>query len=201
MGIAHREHHPGKCILAHTIGLMPEELSGGMQRRIALARTPDPAPAHHPVRRTDQRAGPITAKEIIELMLKVQKEYQTSALIITHDMDCARVIANRMIILIDGRNYAEGSYEALSASPDPRFRHFSNKLGGKENGKHGKTGLVHPIAVALFVVAVYLIGSQENMFGANLRISSVFSNVNGLDRAITSGIRASILVRWKASLC
>ena len=57
-------------------------------------------------------------------MLKVQKQYHTSALIITHDMDCARVIANRMIILIDGKNYAEGNYEALSKLPDPRVQAF-----------------------------------------------------------------------------
>ncbi|MCB0597999.1 MAG: ATP-binding cassette domain-containing protein [Lewinellaceae bacterium] len=110
--------------LAHTIGLMPEELSGGMQRRIALARTLILRPRIILYDEPTSGLDPITAKEIIELMLKVQKEYNTSALIITHDMDCARVIANRMIILIDGKNYAEGNYEALSKLPDPRVQAF-----------------------------------------------------------------------------
>ena len=110
--------------LAHTIGLMPEQVSGGMQRRIALARTLILRPRIILYDEPTSGLDPITAKEIIELMLKIQKEYHTSALIITHDMDCARVIANRMIILIDGRNYAEGSYEALSALPDPRVQAF-----------------------------------------------------------------------------
>ena len=110
--------------LAHTIELMPEELSGGMQRLIALARTLILRPRIILYDEPTSGLDPITAKEIIELMLKVRKEYHTSALIITHDMDCARVIANRMIILIDGKNYAEGNYEALSKLPDPRVQAF-----------------------------------------------------------------------------
>ncbi len=110
--------------LAHTIGLMPEELSGGMQRRIALARTLILRPKVILYDEPTSGLDPITAKEIIELMLKVQRQYQASALIITHDMDCARVISNRMIILIDGRNYAEGTYAELSKSTDPRVQAF-----------------------------------------------------------------------------
>lgn len=110
--------------LAHTVDLMPEELSGGMQRRVALARTLILRPKAILYDEPTSGLDPITAKEIIELMLKVQREYNTSALIITHDMDCARVIANRMIILIDGRNHAEGAYGELSKSPDPRVQAF-----------------------------------------------------------------------------
>lgn len=110
--------------LAHTIGLMPEELSGGMQRRIALARTLILRPRIILYDEPTSGLDPITAKEIIELMLRVQEEYQTAALIITHDMDCARVISNRMIILYDGRNHAEGTYVALSESTDPVVQAF-----------------------------------------------------------------------------
>ncbi|MCO6478546.1 MAG: ATP-binding cassette domain-containing protein [Phaeodactylibacter sp.] len=110
--------------LAHTIGLMPEELSGGMQRRVALARTLILRPKIILYDEPTSGLDPITAKEIIELMLKVQRRYQASALIITHDMDCARVISNRMIILIDGRNHAEGTYAELSKSTDPRVQAF-----------------------------------------------------------------------------
>ena len=56
--------------------------------------------------------------------MEVQEQYNTSSLIITHDMDCARVIANRIIILNDGINYAEGSYKELSQSKDPKVLAF-----------------------------------------------------------------------------
>lgn len=67
---------------------------------------------------------PITANEIIHLMRDIQKQYNTSSLIITHDVDCARVISNRIILLVDGINYAEGTFEELSTSSDPQTRAF-----------------------------------------------------------------------------
>lgn len=110
--------------LAHTAELMPEELSGGMQRRIALARTLILRPRIILYDEPTSGLDPITAKEIIELMLQVQERYHTAALIITHDMDCARVISNRMIILFDGRNHAEGAYGSLARSEDPVVQAF-----------------------------------------------------------------------------
>lgn len=110
--------------LAHTIDMMPAELSGGMQRRIALARTLILRPKIILYDEPTSGLDPITSKEIIYLIMKVQKQYQTSSLIITHDMDCARVMANRMVILIDGVNYAEGTYEELSKSKDPNIQAF-----------------------------------------------------------------------------
>ena len=67
---------------------------------------------------------PITAKEIIELLRNIQEKYKTSSIIITHDVDCARVISNRMILLVDGVNYAEGTYEELLKSKDPQVQAF-----------------------------------------------------------------------------
>ena len=85
--------------LLSAIDLMPAELSGGMKRRVALARAlilkPNIILYDEPTTGLD----PITAKEIIELMRSIQRTYDTSALIITHDVDCARVISNRMILL------------------------------------------------------------------------------------------------------
>ena len=54
----------------------------------------------------------------------IQKQYNTSSLIITHDVDCARVISDWMILLIDGTNYAEGTFEELSKSKDPKIMAF-----------------------------------------------------------------------------
>ena len=106
--------------LADAINLMPSELSGGMKRRIALARTLILQPKIIIYDEPTTGLDPITAKEIIILMKSVQKKYNTSSIIITHDVDCARVISNRMILLIDGKNYAEGTFQDLSASKDPK---------------------------------------------------------------------------------
>ncbi|WP_035671098.1 ABC transporter ATP-binding protein [Flavobacterium sp. 83] len=110
--------------LAHTINLMPEELSGGMKRRIALARTLILQPSIILYDEPTTGLDPITAKEILLLMISIQKKYNTSSIIITHDVDCARVISNRMILLVDGINYSEGSFEELSTSTDPKVQAF-----------------------------------------------------------------------------
>ena len=110
--------------LAHTINLMPEELSGGMKRRIALARTLILQPKIILYDEPTTGLDPITAKEILLLMMSIQKKYNTSAIIITHDVDCARVISNRMILLVDGINYIEGTFEELSTSTDPKVQAF-----------------------------------------------------------------------------
>lgn len=110
--------------LEHAVELMPDELSGGMKRRVALAR----AIILHPkiIIYDEPTTGldPITAKEIIQLMRDIQKKHGSAALIITHDVDCSRVIADRMILLIDGVNYAEGSFGELQASEDEKIRAF-----------------------------------------------------------------------------
>ena len=113
--------------LAHTIDLMPEELSGGMKRRVALARTLILRPKIILYDEPTSGLDPITAKEIIELMRSIQEKYGTSSLIITHDVDCARVISERMILLVDGVNYAEGTYEELTLSRDPKVEAFFKK--------------------------------------------------------------------------
>jgi phospholipid/cholesterol/gamma-HCH transport system ATP-binding protein len=110
--------------LSDTIDLMPEELSGGMQRRIALARAiilhPEIIIYDEPTTGLD----PITAKEIILLMKTIQKENNSSSIIITHDVDCARVTSSRMILLIDGTNYLEGTFQELSTSTDEKVQAF-----------------------------------------------------------------------------
>jgi phospholipid/cholesterol/gamma-HCH transport system ATP-binding protein len=110
--------------LVHAIDLMPSELSGGMQRRVALARALILKPKIILYDEPTTGLDPITAKEIIQLMRNIQKTYKTSSLIITHDVDCARVISNRMILLVDGINYAEGTFEELSSSQDPKIKAF-----------------------------------------------------------------------------
>jgi phospholipid/cholesterol/gamma-HCH transport system ATP-binding protein len=110
--------------LAHAIDLMPNELSGGMKRRIALARTLILKPKIILYDEPTTGLDPITSKEIVLLMNSIQKQYNTSSIIITHDVDCAKVIANRMILLIDGVNYIEGTFDELASSTDPKVQAF-----------------------------------------------------------------------------
>lgn len=110
--------------LAHTIDLMPSELSGGMKRRVALARALILKPSIIIYDEPTTGLDPITSKEIISLMKSIQNTHGTSALIITHDVDCARVVSDRVILLIDGKNYKEGSFQELAQSKDPHVRAF-----------------------------------------------------------------------------
>lgn len=110
--------------LGHAIDLMPDELSGGMKRRVALARTLILKPKIILYDEPTTGLDPITSKEIIQLMNSIQKEYNTSSIIITHDVDCAKAISDRMILLIDGINYIEGRFEEVEASTDPKVKAF-----------------------------------------------------------------------------
>ncbi len=110
--------------LAHAVDLMPSELSGGMRKRIGLARTlilkPDIILYDEPTTGLD----PITGREISKLIVDIQHKYNTSSIIITHDMGCARIVANRIIVLVNGVCYAEGTFAELKQSADPNIKPF-----------------------------------------------------------------------------
>jgi phospholipid/cholesterol/gamma-HCH transport system ATP-binding protein len=110
--------------LSYTKDMMPAELSGGMQKRVALARTlilkPEIILYDEPTAGLD----PITGREIIDLILHIRNKYGSSALIISHDMNCVRLTADRIIVLFDGKPYAEGTYQTLAGSKDPQVKQF-----------------------------------------------------------------------------
>lgn len=110
--------------LAHTVDMMPSELSGGMRKRIALARTlilkPEIILYDEPTTGLD----PITSMEIIHLISDIQKKYNTSSLIISHDMNCVKYAADRIVMLIDGKCYAVDTYEELKKSTDNKVKQF-----------------------------------------------------------------------------
>ena len=110
--------------LAHTIDMMPAELSGGMRKRIALARTLILKPKVILYDEPTTGLDPITGREISELIVKIQKKYKSSAIIISHDMNCIKITSNRIIMLIEGRNYANDTFENLTQLPDPKVREF-----------------------------------------------------------------------------
>lgn len=110
--------------LADAINKMPSELSGGMRKRIGLARTlilkPEIILYDEPTTGLDT----ITSREISELILEIQKKNKTSSIIITHDMACAKLTGDRLVILKDGVIDAEGTYEELEKSSDEWVRSF-----------------------------------------------------------------------------
>lgn len=110
--------------LKHTIDMMPVELSGGMRKRVALARTlilkPEIILYDEPTTGLDT----ITSKEIIELMMEIQQKYNTTSLIISHDMNCVRMASNRVVMLMDGQCYANDTYDNLIKSADPKIKMF-----------------------------------------------------------------------------
>ena len=110
--------------LSHTVDMMPIELSGGMRKRIALARTLILKPKIILYDEPTTGLDPITAREIAELMNSIQKKYNTAAIIISHDLNCIRLTGNRIIMLIDGKNYAEGTYQSLLQNEDPKVKDF-----------------------------------------------------------------------------
>ena len=114
----------------HNVGLdtaiemMPSELSGGMRKRLGLARSLILKPEIMLYDEPTTGLDPITSKEISNLILDVQKMYTTSSIIITHDIECARRTANRIIVIKDGICAAEGSYTDLANSADAWIRSF-----------------------------------------------------------------------------
>ena len=110
--------------LAEAIDKMPSELSGGMRKRIGLARTlilkPEIILYDEPTTGLDT----ITSREISELILAIEKKNKTTSIIITHDMACAKLTGDRLVILKDGVIDAEGSYDALEKSDDEWVRSF-----------------------------------------------------------------------------
>lgn len=110
--------------LSDVIDKMPSELSGGMRKRLGLARTMILKPEIMLFDEPTTGLDPITSKEISKLILDVQKKYNTSSIIITHDTECAKITANRIIVLKDGQFAAEGTYKELEKSDDEWVRSF-----------------------------------------------------------------------------
>ena len=110
--------------LAETIDKMPSQLSGGMRKRISLARTiivdPEIILYDEPTTGLD----PVTSEEISILIMEVQKKYKTSSIIITHDLNCARHTANRIAMLNEGIVHKESTLKEFENSNDELIKSF-----------------------------------------------------------------------------
>jgi phospholipid/cholesterol/gamma-HCH transport system ATP-binding protein len=113
--------------LEHALNKMPSELSGGMRKRIALARTIISNPKIILYDEPTTGLDPITSSEISELINEIQEKLKTSSLVITHDIPCAREVSNRVIILKDGFIHDDGTLEELEAKDDEWMKLFFGK--------------------------------------------------------------------------
>ena len=110
--------------MAEAVDKLPAQISGGMQKRVGLARalalSPDILLFDEPTTGLD----PITSQEITELILKLQAEHHTASVIVTHDVPVAHAISDRLMLMRDGRIVIEGSFDDLLQSRDEFVRRF-----------------------------------------------------------------------------
>ncbi len=112
--------------LLDAIDLLPSELSGGMKKRAGLARTLMLSPEMIIYDEPTTGLDPFTADAILELIMHVKEKYNTSSIIITHDIKCAKRTSDRMMIMKDGQILAEGTFEQLEADPNEEVKLFFN---------------------------------------------------------------------------
>ncbi|KQN36378.1 ABC transporter ATP-binding protein [Pedobacter sp. Leaf41] len=110
--------------LSQTINQMPSELSGGQRKRIGIARTLILKPEIMLYDEPTAGLDPITSKEINKLINTVQKRYHTSAIVITHDLTCAKETGNRVAMLVERSFERQGSFDDIFNSGDPQAQPF-----------------------------------------------------------------------------
>jgi phospholipid/cholesterol/gamma-HCH transport system ATP-binding protein len=125
-----------KVSLEDSIDKMPAELSGGMKKRIGLARTIITEPRLILYDEPTTGLDPITSKEISQLIIELQKDLHTTSIVVTHDLICAKIIATHAIVLKDGKIRYEGNLENLTSYDDPFLKDFfSNDIIDVKNGR------------------------------------------------------------------
>ena len=110
--------------LSQTINQMPSELSGGQRKRIGIARTLILKPEIMLYDEPTAGLDPITSKEINKLINTVQERYHTSAIVITHDLTCAKETGNRVAMLVERSFERQGSFDDIFNSGDPQAQPF-----------------------------------------------------------------------------
>ncbi len=110
--------------LSQTINQMPSELSGGQKKRIGIARTLILKPEIMLYDEPTSGLDPMTCIDINNLIMTVQKQYKTSAIIITHDLTCAKTTGDKVAILMEGKFLKQGTFKEVFDTKDPKIRAF-----------------------------------------------------------------------------
>ena len=124
-----------KVSLEEAIDKTPADLSGGMKKRIGLARAIITEPKLMLYDEPTTGLDPITAKEISKLILDLQKELQMTSVIVTHDILCAKIIADRAVVLENGKIQYTGDITELTTSKDPFLKNFFSDELIEETGR------------------------------------------------------------------
>ena len=110
--------------LSQTINQMPSQLSGGQRKRIGIARTLILKPEIMLYDEPTAGLDPITSMDINNLINEVQQKFNSSSIIITHDLTCAKVVGDRVVMLLDGQFQRQGTFEEVFSSEDERVKAF-----------------------------------------------------------------------------
>jgi phospholipid/cholesterol/gamma-HCH transport system ATP-binding protein len=110
--------------MEHDLSKMPSDISGGMQKRVGLARALALRPEILLLDEPTAGLDPITSREIDDLILKLQKEHALTTVVVTHDLQSAKTIADRVALLNLGRVVLEGTFQDLAESDDEFVREF-----------------------------------------------------------------------------
>ncbi len=124
-----------KVSLMDSIDKMPSELSGGMKKRIGLARTIITEPKLILYDEPTTGLDPITSKEISQLIVELQKDLHTTSVIVTHDLICAKIIASWAVVLKDGKMRYEGNINDLTSTNDPFLKDFFSSEVIEDNNR------------------------------------------------------------------
>jgi phospholipid/cholesterol/gamma-HCH transport system ATP-binding protein len=125
-----------KVSLEDAIDKMPAELSGGMKKRIGLARTIITEPKIILYDEPTTGLDPITTKEISRLIIELQKDLNVTSIVVTHDITCAEIVANRAVVLKDGDLIFNGSLRELTLADDDFLKDFFYREPITENGSN-----------------------------------------------------------------
>ncbi|MDQ6763329.1 MAG: ATP-binding cassette domain-containing protein [Bacteroidota bacterium] len=112
--------------LLQTINQMPSELSGGQRKRIGIARTLILRPQIMLYDEPTSGLDPITSIEINKLINHVRHKFNTTSIIITHDLTCAKTTGDKIAMMYDGKFIKQGTFEEVFASDDERIQNFYN---------------------------------------------------------------------------
>lgn len=120
------EHNLESVGLVDAIDKWPSELSGGMKKRAGLARSLMLSPELIIYDEPTTGLDPYTASAISDLIIEIKEKYETSSIIITHDIKCAKKAGDRLLILNEGKFIAEGTFDEVSRNPAPEIKLFFN---------------------------------------------------------------------------
>ncbi len=125
-----------KVGLSKAIDKLPSELSGGMKKRVALARTIITQPELILYDEPTTGLDPITTKEISQLIVELQKDLNVTSIVVTHDLICAKIVSDRAIVLKDAKIFYEGDIDGLEKADDSFLKNFfSGELVDTEAGE------------------------------------------------------------------